>query len=52
VSFGGGGDAVAAESFAVAAAPEAFVGDHDLRRGAGEQVCEWFVLFLVAGTIV
>ena len=41
--------AVGGEPFAVAAAPEAFVGDHDLGRGAGEQVGERLVLLLVRG---
>jgi hypothetical protein len=33
----------------VVAPPEAFVGDHDLGRGAGEQVGERLVLLLVGG---
>ncbi len=42
-------DAVGGEPFAVAAAPEALVGDHDLGRGAGKEVGEWLVLLLVGG---
>ena len=43
------GGAVGGEPFAVVAAPEALVGDHDLGRGAGEQVGERLVLVLVGG---
>ena len=43
------GGAVGGEPVAVAAAPEALVGDHDLGRGAGEQVGERLVLVLVGG---
>jgi len=44
VSSAGGGEPVR-----VVAAPEAFVGDHDLRLGAGEQVGERLVFLLVGG---
>src|SRR5438552_3878203 len=39
--------AVGSESLAVAATPEALVGDHDGGRRAAQEVGEWLVLLLV-----
>jgi len=44
--------AAGGEPFGVVTAPEAFVADHDLGGGAGEQVSERLVLLSLAGTTV